>query len=112
VGNKYRYIVQTNPKPGMEDEYNDWYSNQHIQDVTRIPGFVAAQRFQWVPKNPSEEAPRYRYLAIYDIETDDMASAFAGLSAAAGTAAMPISPALGEANAVVFEAMTPRVSST
>lgn len=40
------FDVHSNPVPGREDEYNDWYTNQHLSDVLASPGFVAAQRFE------------------------------------------------------------------
>ena len=38
--------------------------------------------------------PIYRYCAIYELESDDPMAAVAEMMAKAGTAAMPISPAM------------------
>ena len=43
---RYNLIVLTNPVDGREDEYNDWYTNVHLDDVLKVPGVVAAQRFR------------------------------------------------------------------
>ena len=43
---RYNLIVLTNPVDGREDEYNDWYTNVHLDDVLKIPGVVGAQRFR------------------------------------------------------------------
>lgn len=62
----YKMIVFTNPVEGRDEAYNDWYSTVHIQDVLRIPGVIAAQRFK-----RRAGADRWGYVALYDLETDD-----------------------------------------
>ncbi len=39
---KYYFMVYSNPVSGKEDTYLKWYEGQHIHDLLRIPGFVAA----------------------------------------------------------------------
>ena len=56
-------VVLTNPVEGREDEYNEWYSDRHLEDVLAVEGFEAAQRFEFVPSGLSPDAP-YRYLAV------------------------------------------------
>jgi hypothetical protein len=73
---KYTFVVLTNPVAGKEDEYNKWYNGQHIPDVLNVPGFVCAQRFRLADAQMGGEASRtYKYLALYEIETDDLAEA-------------------------------------
>lgn len=69
---KALFVVQTNAVPGRDEEFNDWYDNQHLADLLEVPGFVAAQRFRLedVPRDPPVAPYRYRYLAIYEIEGD------------------------------------------
>ncbi|MDB5971441.1 MAG: hypothetical protein JWQ90_3891 [Hydrocarboniphaga sp.] len=96
----YRLLVLSNPVEGRDAEYNEWYSRQHLQDVVRIPGFVGAQRFQLVePVLMAENFP-WRYVAIYEIETDDLAVALGELSARTGTTAVPMSEAIDTVNIV------------
>lgn len=106
------YVVQTNPVEGKEDEYNDWYDNQHLADILRLPGFVSAQRFRLAPTDPPQSSPQ-RYLAIYEIETDDIDAVNAALVAAAGSPALPISGALDLANfsGAYFEAISEKQTS-
>ena len=40
---KYYFMVFSNPIDSKEDVYLKWYEGQHIHDLLRIPGFVAAQ---------------------------------------------------------------------
>jgi hypothetical protein len=99
----YKFVVFSNPAPGREDEYNDWYDGVHIGDVVAVPGFTSAKRFRLVPGR--EEMPDHRYLAIYDISSDDIDATRGDLMARAGDGRMPISEALGEVRTFLFEAM-------
>jgi hypothetical protein len=96
----YRLLVLSNPVAGQEEEYNHWYSQQHLGDVVRIPGFVGAQRFKLVePVLMAENFP-WRYVAIYEIETDNLAAALEELSTKTGTVAVPMSEAIDTVNIV------------
>ena len=63
----YVLIVMTNPVPGKEAEFDDWYTNVHLPEVLGVPGFVRAQRFRLVPV-PGNPA-KWTCLAIYELET-------------------------------------------
>ena len=75
-----RHIIQvmTNPVPGKEAEFNDWYSNVHVQEVVQVPGFVSARRFKLADAQMSGTHP-YRYLAVYEVDTDDVGAALEAL---------------------------------
>jgi hypothetical protein len=105
---KYTYVVMSNPTPGKEEEYNRWYTDQHLPDVLAVPGFVAAQRFR--VDDPNSKLP-HRYLALYEIETEDLSKAMADLNGRAGTPAMPLSDALdvNTVSATIFAPITGRV---
>ena len=96
---KYVFIVMTNPNEGKEEEYNEWYNQQHIPDVLNVPGFVSAQRFRLAePQLGGENSKAFKYLAIYDVETDDLAGTLKELRARGGTPAMVPSDALDTKN--------------
>ena len=107
---QYAYVVLSNPVAGREDEYNDWYSSQHLADVTAVPGFVSAQRFRLLDSE-AEGAPQQRYMAIYTIDTDDPASAVERLTALVETGAIEMSEAFSMEDLAVnlYEAITPMV---
>jgi hypothetical protein len=91
---KHMLLVLTNPVAGREHEFNDWYSNQHLGDVLRVPGFVSAQRFSLSPVQ-IDDAPRpWGYFAIYEIETGDLQKTIDALMSRAGTSQMPLSDAM------------------
>jgi hypothetical protein len=107
---KHMLLALTNPVEGSEDEYNDWYDNRHLADVLQIPGFVAAQRFRLSPAQKME-APPWKYLAIYEIETDNLSEVIATLSARSGTVLMPISDAMNPLReAPFYEPITARIT--
>ena len=64
-------LVQTNPKPGQEEEFNAWYST-HIYDLLKVPGILSAQRYRW-SGNRREEGEGYegmpepfQHIVIYE----------------------------------------------
>lgn len=55
--------------PAREDEFNDWYDNTHLPDMLEVPGTIRASR--WASAEPRENQRR-KYLALYEMETDDL----------------------------------------
>jgi len=102
---KYNFIVFTNPSEGQEDEFNRWYDDVHVPEVIATPGFTGASRFRLA--TPGVENPEFRYLAIYEIETDDAAATLAELTSRAGDGRFNMSTALGNAQTMLFEEITP-----
>ena len=51
-----------------EAEYNEWYDKTHLPDVLETPGFVRATRYE----NTNPQEGEAKFLAIYEIETDDI----------------------------------------
>ncbi len=90
---RHVYAVFTNPVEGREDDYNDWYDNRHLDDVMAAAGFTTSRRLRLSATNPAQRSP-HRYLALYEIDTDDIDAVNAALLSAAGTDALPLSDAL------------------
>jgi len=108
---KHLFMAFTAPRPGREDEFNTWYDSDHLDDVLRVEGIVAAQRFRIAPKfDTPDMLPGY--LAIYEVDVDDHPDALEKLSERAGTALMKISDALDPESARTFlaTALTDRVT--
>jgi hypothetical protein len=108
---RYVFVVLTNASGGQDGEFNEWYNNQHIPDVLKIPGFVAAQRFSLAGAQMDGTTSPWRYLALYDLETDDLAGALKELAARVGTPAMIMSDSLDMKGigAYVFSPIAERV---
>ncbi|TAL00005.1 MAG: hypothetical protein EPO08_14945 [Rhodospirillaceae bacterium] len=70
---RYKMVVFSKAKEGRDKEYNDWYNNVHLAEITSIKGVKSGQRFG-LTLNLTQSAGFLPYLAIYDIETDDLKS--------------------------------------
>lgn len=78
---KHLLAVLSDPVEGKESEYNHWYSGQHIAETLATPGWAAAQRFVLADAQISENLPQQRYLALYEVEHEDLQQAIDALSA-------------------------------
>ncbi len=104
---RFKLLVLTNAVKGRDDEFNNWYNNQHIPDALDVPGYVAAQRFALAGvQMPGAPASRWRYLAIYDIESNDLKATMTESMSRAGTERMPQSDAADHSSSAIF-AFTP-----
>ncbi|RJG41458.1 DUF4286 family protein [Mesorhizobium sp. DCY119] len=92
----YKFVVLTNAVEGRDGEFNDWYSGTHVPDVLAVPGIVKAERFELANVQRSTLPLPYRYLAIYEIETDDLKSVSDEIGKRAGTDAMVLSSAMAQ----------------
>ncbi len=90
-------IVESEPSdPGREAEYNDWYREVHAPELCALPGFVGVRRYQrrdGAGAPPSEEGKR-RYVAIYELEADDLTEPLGALRARAADRTAPVSDVL------------------
>ena len=107
---RHVFVVLTNAVPGQDEAFNRWYDDQHVGDILRLPGLVSAQRFR-LSAEQSAETP-YRYLALYEIETDDLATTIRALKAGEGTDVIPGTPAIDpKLFASFFEPIGPLVTA-
>jgi hypothetical protein len=106
-------VVVTSPVAGREAEYNRWYTDVHLADVLRVPGFTAAQRFKLGANGPSGLPGSY--LAIYEYETEsdgaELQSAFDVLAKATQSGSMFISSAMDpvKISASIYAPITERL---
>jgi len=71
-------LVQSRPSDSArEDEYNKWYSGTHIPEVLAVPGVTGARRYKLLGGDDAEPA----YLAIYELDADDLTAPLRELSA-------------------------------
>lgn len=109
---KHMLVVLSNATEGGDKEFNDWYTNTHIGDILRLKGYKAAQRFRFSDRQLGEPEPAYRYLALYEVDGDDLEAA-AGSLGGDSVASMEISPTLDRDRTVAwfFSAITDRVQA-
>ena len=87
-------VVQSAPaSPDREDEFNDWYDNTHVPEICAVPGFVSARRYK-VHGAAAGDTGAPAYLAIYEIDADDLAAPAAELRARSASGVMHVSDAL------------------
>ncbi|WP_199743000.1 DUF4286 family protein [Nocardia stercoris] len=110
---RYQYVVLTNPVDGREGEFHRWYTETHLHDALRVPGFSSAQLFKIADGAQRAEPPYpWTYCALYDLETDDLQSVVDALAARYNTADMVISTALHPQRlGLIFEAVTGRLEA-
>ncbi len=107
---EFAYVVLSNPVSGREEEYNAWYTNQHLHDVVAVPGFVSAQRFR-LRDVAAEGVPQQRYMAIYNMRTDDPDALLADLTSLVQSGKMAMSEAFSQdgMSTILYEALTPLI---
>jgi hypothetical protein len=108
---KCKLVVMTEPVAGREDEYNEWYTHQHLADVVAVPGFRSAQRFKLTDAMGFDHPNRY--LAIYEIDSDNPQEVLAEMFRRRGTPAMVVSDSLdlSKASVGLFEPCSPVVEA-
>ena len=82
---KAMLLAWSNPVDEASDgEFNAWYDDTHVPQVrATIPAITAVQRYRQADL-PAEAGASsvHRYLAVYEMDTDDVAGAIAALGAA------------------------------
>jgi hypothetical protein len=87
-------IVGSNPTdPTHDAAFNDWYTETHLADVLAVAGFQAARRYTLSDARPmvGPDASPFGYLAIYEVESDDLEQTGREVQAALDSGAIPIS---------------------
>ncbi|WP_370617738.1 hypothetical protein [Mumia sp. Pv 4-285] len=96
-------VVRTNPVDGRENEFNTWYSDQHVPEILSVPGFVGARRYVALDEPAAGSGDSdFRYLAIYEIE-GPVPEALAAL----GAAGITPGPAMDERTSIAFYSSFP-----
>lgn len=109
---EFRLVVFTNPTQGMEDQFDEWYVNQHLPDVLAVPGFKAGQRFELEQEQLKAGPHPWRFMTVFDIETDDLRHTFDTLISRVNTPLMPMSPSIAEHRiAYAYKAVTPKMQA-
>jgi hypothetical protein len=96
---KFVMVVASSALPGRDDEYNTWYDGEHLRDICALPGVISGRRFNAVP-SPSPLPGQY--LALYEIETDDVGTLLAEMGRRAAAGGMAVSDALDRDSAKMW----------
>lgn len=104
-----KMLVFIRPIEGKENQFNEWYNNTHLQEVVAVEGFISAQRYDLTEAQqmPNQD---YKYLALYELEDENVAQTIDTLLAASATMDMGSSADLASAKVSVFKSITDLVS--
>ena len=97
----------------VDDEFNRWYDDVHARQVLEIPGVRSFRRFQLAPTQvmPLDDASSRRYLAMYEVETDDWDAFSSEFMSRFGDGRITVRPELIQLDPMVltmsFEEITP-----
>jgi hypothetical protein len=83
MANSMLMVTSRCTDPAREAEFNTWYDHTHLPDILSTPHFVAAQRYK-LAGPPMKSEPDVRYLAIYEIDTEDTREAMKALGESLG----------------------------
>lgn len=114
---RYIYLVFANPIPGLEAQFNEWYSNVHMGDLVQLPGWVGAQRFRivtTVQPPPTAAGYKHGYLMIWDLEASDagtpLALSRAAIAGGKSRKGAGFNYNAGAGSSETYEAMGPRIT--
>lgn len=104
-------LVLSNPVQGREEEFERWYRDTHVPEMLQLPGFVACQRLVLSEAQMGRSHPQ-RHLALWEIETDDLAAVHDRLRSDMVSGALADCEAFDRATAVshTFTPITERVT--
>lgn len=72
---KATLLVWSNPTDGADEaDYNQWYDDVHARDVLKLEGFTACRRLKVADAQFGPVETPGRYVALYEVEVDDLAS--------------------------------------
>lgn len=92
---RYTYTVLSSAVPGREDEFIEWYSTNHLNDVLKMPGVVSGKLFKLDFHRVYDlDAPQWTCMTIYELECEDPTATINALRDASGSAAMPATDSL------------------
>jgi hypothetical protein len=81
---KSMFMAWASPVDDASDaEFNAWYDGTHVPQVrAAIPAITAVHRYRVADVPGVGAAATHRYIAVYEMDTDDVAGAMAALGAA------------------------------
>lgn len=113
---RYDWLVMCDCDPAQHAEFNRWYDETHLADLTRVPGIVSARRYDLAAFQATSDPltgnldvslgalpGQLPYLAIYEFETDDPQEVLEEVIRRAGTPDMEISEHLREVKMHLYQ---------
>jgi len=73
IPGKYLLLAAMVVPPELEADFNKWYEEEHLADLSKVPGWLRSRRFKLVSHvelagkaNPVAAQPTPNYIAMYD----------------------------------------------
>jgi hypothetical protein len=80
------------------EEFHTWYEGTHVPEVrANVPGIVDVRRYTVVDPAAADGGPGTRFLAVYFLRTDDLATAAGALGNAMAGGRLTMSAAMDAA---------------
>ena len=74
MADRFIQVVSSNPVPGREDDFNEWYDNVHIPELLAVPGMLSATRYTLhdaaIYHVRGGVVPEHRYMCVYELDGD------------------------------------------
>jgi hypothetical protein len=91
-------LAWTDPvSPEVDVEFDHWYENVHLPEVRQaVPSISHVSRYRMAEPNGAitSARPQHRYLAVYEMDSEDIAGAEAALQSAISGGDIVLSPLL------------------
>ena len=97
-------LVWSSPSdPSREDEYNKWYDSEHLPDVLKLAPFTGATRYKVSDAQFAPVETPAKYIAIYDVDTDDLSTIPQTMADAFMSGQLPMNDVLVPGEILIFE---------
>jgi hypothetical protein len=98
---RFTYTILSCAAPGREDDFIDWYTTNHLNDVLKMPGVVSGRLFKLDFQRVYDlDAPQWTLMTLYELECEDPTATIDAIKAASGSPAMPSTEALSKVGIV------------
>ena len=64
----YVLTVEMEPSEANEKDFDDWYRQEHLNLLSKLPGYRRSLRYVIGPKTPITQGEPPKYLAIHEID--------------------------------------------
>jgi hypothetical protein len=75
-------VIQSEPKFGLEQDFEHFYDRTHMPEIVQTPGFVLGRRFRAVSSDgltARSDGQWLSNLAVYEIESNDLSATYRAL---------------------------------
>ena len=62
--------VGLTPPEGADADFDAWYREEHLADLSKCPGYIRSRRFKIVQPGSEESAPKY--ISFHEFEGDEL----------------------------------------